>query len=145
MISKADGDNTPLGQRSLCVLPMVYRIWLPLGWPMSKTGSMPGFLIQHIWCWTTGAPLLMPGFPLPSIFRRFPATLDMETSMSSPRMLSNLLIRWIAAFLAARWAAFGYLPGFVGVYFSFHRDVRLHFKLAAGLGVVWTRDGGILQ
>ena len=27
MISKADGDNTPLGQRSLCVLPLVYRIW----------------------------------------------------------------------------------------------------------------------
>ena len=31
------------------------------------------------------------------------------------------------------------------VYFSFHRDVRLRFKLAAGLGVAWKRDGGILQ
>ena len=29
------------------------------------------------------------------------------------------------------------------VYFSFHRDVRLRFKLAAGLGVAWKRDGGI--
>ena len=31
------------------------------------------------------------------------------------------------------------------VYFSFHRDVRLRFKLATGLGVVWKRDGGIPQ
>ena len=31
------------------------------------------------------------------------------------------------------------------VYFSFHRDVRLRFKLATGLGVAWKRDGGIPQ
>ena len=29
------------------------------------------------------------------------------------------------------------------VYFSFHAKVRLRFKLAAGLGKAWTRDGGI--
>ena len=29
------------------------------------------------------------------------------------------------------------------VYSSFHRDVRLRFKLAAGLGAAWTRDGSI--
>ena len=34
---------------------------------------------------------------------------------------------------------------FLKVYFSFHRDVRLRFKLAAGFGVAWTRDGGIPQ
>ena len=27
MIPKSDGDVTPLGQRPLCVLPVVYRIW----------------------------------------------------------------------------------------------------------------------
>ena len=27
MIPKVDGDATPLGQRPLCVLPVVYRIW----------------------------------------------------------------------------------------------------------------------
>ena len=26
-IPKADGDSTPLGQRSVCVLPVVYRLW----------------------------------------------------------------------------------------------------------------------
>ena len=33
-------------------------------------------------------------------------------------------------------------PGFVGFISPFHRDVRLRFKLAAGLGVAWKRDGG---
>ena len=27
MIPKTDGDSTPLGQRPLCVLPIVYRVW----------------------------------------------------------------------------------------------------------------------
>ena len=31
------------------------------------------------------------------------------------------------------------------VYFSVHREVRLRFKLAAGLGVAWTRDVCIPQ
>ena len=31
------------------------------------------------------------------------------------------------------------------VYFSFHGQVRLRFKLAAGLGERWCRDGGIPQ
>ena len=30
-------------------------------------------------------------------------------------------------------------------YFEFHADVRLRFKLSSGLGVPWTRDGGIPQ
>ena len=31
------------------------------------------------------------------------------------------------------------------VYFAFHMEVGLRFKLATGLGVVWTRDEGIPQ
>ena len=31
------------------------------------------------------------------------------------------------------------------VYFSFHSQVRLRFKLAAGLGAPWCRDGGMPQ
>ena len=38
------------------------------------------------------------------------------------------------------------LPGlFRRVYFSFHSQVRLRFKLATGLGEPWCRDGGIPQ
>ena len=39
----------------------------------------------------------------------------------------------------------GLLDWFRKVYFSFHSQVRLRFKLAAGLGKPWCRDGGILQ
>ena len=36
------------------------------------------------------------------------------------------------------------LPGwFRHAYFEYHAHVRLRFKLAAGLGEPWTRDGGI--
>ena len=31
------------------------------------------------------------------------------------------------------------------VYFSYHGQVQLRFKLAAGVGEPWCRDGGILQ
>ena len=38
------------------------------------------------------------------------------------------------------------LPGwFRHAYFEYHSNVRLRFKLASGLGVPWTRDGGIPQ
>ena len=38
------------------------------------------------------------------------------------------------------------LPGwFRHAYFEYHSHVRLRFKLAAGLGQLWTRDGGIPQ
>ena len=33
----------------------------------------------------------------------------------------------------------------VGFYFVFHANVRLRFKLAAGIGEAWTRDGGLPQ
>ena len=38
------------------------------------------------------------------------------------------------------------LPGwFRHAYFEYHAHVRLRFKLASGLGELWTRDGGIPQ
>ena len=38
------------------------------------------------------------------------------------------------------------LPGwFRHAYFEFHSHVRLRFKLAAGLGKPWTRDGVFLR
>ena len=38
------------------------------------------------------------------------------------------------------------LPGwFRHAYFEYHAHVRMRFKLAAGLGDPWTRDGGIPQ
>ena len=43
------------------------------------------------------------------------------------------------------WVAWGYLTGFARYIFLFHSQVRLRFKLAAGLGEPWCRDGGIPQ
>ena len=43
------------------------------------------------------------------------------------------------------WVAWGYLDWFRKVYFSFHGQVRLRFKLASGQGEPWCRDGGIPQ
>ena len=39
----------------------------------------------------------------------------------------------------------GFPDWFRRAYFSFHSQVRLRFKLAAGLGEPWCRDGGIPQ
>ena len=43
MISKADGDATPLGQRPLSVLSVVYRICASALWYSWKVGSGHGF------------------------------------------------------------------------------------------------------
>ena len=43
-------------------------------------------------------------------------------------------------------SSLGRLPAwFRDAYFEFHANVRLHFKLTAGLAEPWTRDGGIPQ
>ena len=42
-------------------------------------------------------------------------------------------------------SSLGLLAWFRHAYFEYHSHVRLRFKLAAGLGEPWTRDGGIPQ
>ena len=42
-------------------------------------------------------------------------------------------------------SSLGLLAWFQHAYFEYHVPVRLRFKLAAGLGEPWTRDGGISQ
>ena len=64
LIPKSDGDATPLGQRPLCVLPVVNRIWASArmmqlepwfrSWVPESVFSAGG----------GGAVLLMPGIPL---------------------------------------------------------------------------------
>ena len=44
MIPKADGDSTPLDQRPLSVLPVVYRLWLPFGLDICGSGLRDGCL-----------------------------------------------------------------------------------------------------
>ena len=42
-------------------------------------------------------------------------------------------------------SSLGLLGWFRNAHFEYHLHVRLRFKLAAGLGEPWTRDGGIPQ
>ena len=48
MIPKADGDATPLGQRPLSLLPIVYRVWVLLGWVSLMDGFGLGYLILSL-------------------------------------------------------------------------------------------------
>ena len=68
MIPKVDGDVTPLVQRPLGVLPVVYRI-LP-GWVSWRVGFGLGFLIPSL-VLVVVAALLRLGIPLRLILRRF--------------------------------------------------------------------------
>ena len=52
---------------------------------------------------------------------------------------------WSGPFWIALWVDWVCLTGFRRAYFSFHSQVRLRFKLAAGLGEPWCRDGAIPQ
>ena len=45
MIPKSDGDATPLGQRPLTVLPVVYRIWASTRMGQLDDWFRSGFLI----------------------------------------------------------------------------------------------------
>ena len=69
MILKSDGDATPLGQRPLCVLPVVYRIWVQLGFVTWIVGFGLGILFQFF-VLVVVVGLLMLGIPLLWTLRR---------------------------------------------------------------------------
>ena len=70
MIYKADGDSTPLCQRPLCVLPVVYRIWASL-----RLGHLREWVLEclprSVFTLGNGLYSVVPGFPLHWKLRRF--------------------------------------------------------------------------
>ena len=87
----------------------------------------------------------MPGIPLPLTLKRFLSqthTSDFHIFVAHVVKSFDTVDRDILDCALGR---LGLPAWFRKVYFSFHRDVRLRFKLAAGFGVAWTRDGGIPQ
>ena len=74
----------------------------------------------------------------------FPMLLDIEevlsvvggiSCMSRLLMSSCPLTRWTGPFLTAPWGGLVFLAGSGrAIYFAYHRQVRLRFKFAAGLG-----------
>ena len=144
MIPKADGDSTPLGQGPLSVLPVVYRLWASLR-------------LGHLREWVEGwlpKSVYSLGNGLSSVEAWFSTALDIEDVLSGSGgdQLHVMVADVIKSFdtvdrsiLDCTLGRLGLPDWFRKVYFSFHSQVRLRFKLAAGLGEPWCRDGGIPQ
>ena len=144
MIPKADGDSTPLGQRPLSVLPVVYRLWASLR-------------LGHLREWVEGwlpKSVFSLGNGLSSVEAWFSTALDIEEVLSGTGgdQLHVMVADVIKSFDTVDRSILDCVLGRLGlpdwfrkVYFSFHGQVRLRLKLAAGLGEPWCRDGGIPQ
>ena len=146
MIPKADGDSTPLGQRPLSVLPVVYRLWASL---------RLGHLREWVEEWLPKSVYSL-GNGLSSVEAWFSTALDIEDVLSGTGGGGDLLHVMVAdvsksfvtfdrSILDCTLGRLGLPDWFRKVYFSFHSLVRLRFKLAAGLGEPWCRVGGIPQ
>ena len=142
MIPKTDGDATPLGQRRLSVLPVVYRIWAStrmgqLGdwfqsWVPDSIFSAGGGSME---AWYTSAL---------DIQEVLSGTTDSDTHLFVADVVKSfdtvdrgILDRVLSSLRLPGW--------FRHAYFEHHAHVRLRFKLASGLGEPWTRHGGIPQ
>ena len=144
MIPKADGDSTNLGQRPLSVFPVVYRLWASLRLGHLRE-SVEGWLPKSVFSLGNG---------LSSVESWFSTALDIEEVLSRTGgdQLHVMVAYGIKSFhtvdrsiLDCALGRLGLPDWFRRAYFSFHRDVRLRFKLASGLGESWCRDGGIPQ
>ena len=144
MIPKTDGNATPLGQRPLTVLPVVY--WVCASARMSQ-------LDAWFKSWVPDS-VFSAGGGRGSVEARCTSALDIE------EVLSGAADSHVQLFVADVVKSFDTvdrgildrvlsslgLPGwFRHAYFEYHAHVRLRFKLASGLGRSWTRDGGIPQ
>ena len=144
MIPEADGESTPLGQRPLSVLPVVYRLWASLR-------------LGHLREWVEGwlpKSVFSLGNGLSSVEAWFSTALDIEEVVSGTGgdqlhvMVADMIKSFDTVDRSISDCALGRLglpDWFRRAYFSFHSQVRLRFKLAAGLGEPWCGDGGIPQ
>ena len=144
MIPKAEGDSTPLGQRPLCVLPVVYRLWASVR-------------LAHLRDWfSSWVPdsVFSAGKGVSSVDAWYSTAVDIEEVLSQTRhsdfhiFVADVVKSFDTVdrdILDCTLGRLGLPAWFRKVYFSYHRDERLRFKLAAGLGVAWKRDGGIPQ
>ena len=144
MIPKSGGDATPLGQRPLCVLLVVFTIWAS-----ARMMQLEPWLKS--WVPSSG---FSAGGGRSSVDAWFTTALDIEECLaggvhsdvhlfvadvvkSFDTVDGGILDRVFSSLSLPAW--------FRHVYFQYHARVRLRFKLAAGLGGPWTRDGGIPQ
>ena len=144
MIPKTDGNATPLGQRPLSVLPVVYRVWAS-----ARMSQLDAWFKS----WVPDS-VFSAGGGRGSVEAWYTSALDIEEVLSGAADSHvHLLVADVVksfdtvdrVFLDCVLSRLG-LPGwFRHAYFEYHAHVRLRFKLASGLGRPWTRDGGIPQ
>ena len=133
MIPKTDGDATPLGQRPLSVLPVVYRIWAS-----ARMGQLDGWFKS----WVPDS-VFSAGSGRGSVEAWYTSAIDIE------EVLSGAADSHVHLFVADVVKSFDTvdrgildrvlsnlgLPGwFRHAYFEYHAHVRLRLKLASGLG-----------
>ena len=133
MIPKTDGDATPLGQRPLSVLPVVYRIWASTrmvqleswfkSWvPDSVFSAWGGRGSAEAWYASALEIEEVLSGAVDSHVHLFVADVIKSFDTVDRGVLDSVL------------SSLG-LPGwFRHAYFEYHAHVRLRFKLAAGLG-----------
>ena len=142
MIPKTDA--TPLDQRPLRVLPIVYRIW---------ASARKGQLDAWFKSWVLDS-VFSAGGGRGSVEAWYTSSLDIQEVL--PGAADSHVHLFVADVLQSfdtvdrgildRVLCSLGLPGwFRHAYFEYHAHVRLRFKLASGLGEPWTRDGGIPQ
>ena len=144
MIPKSDVDCTPLGQRPLCVLPVVCRVWASVR-------------LRHLDSWLRSwLPLSVfsAGGGRGSVDAWYSTALDIEEVLSglSESHVHVFVADVVKSFDTVDRGILDFVLGQLGlpvwfrrVYFGYHANVRLRFKLASGLGSSWVRDGGIPQ
>ena len=144
MIPKTDGDSTPLDQRPLSVLFIVYHIWAS-----ARMGQLYGWFRS----WVADS-VFSAGGGGGSVEAWFTSALDVEEVLTGATDSDiNLFVDdVIKSFDTVDRRIFDRVLSSLGLsglfrhaYFEYHAHVRLRFKLATGHGEPWNRDEGIPQ
>ena len=142
MIPKTDGDATPLGQRPLSVLPVVYRVWAS-----ARMIQLEGWFRS----WVPDS-VFSAGGGRGSVEAWYTTALDIEEVLSGAAdshvhlFIADVIKSFDTVDRRIRdsvLSSLGLPAWFRHTYFEYHAHVRQRFKLAAGRGEPWTRDGGI--
>ena len=144
MIPKTGGDATPLPQRPLSALPIVYRIW---------ASARMGQLDEWFRSWVPDS-VFSAGGGRGSVEAWYATAFDIEEVVTGAAdshihlFVADVIMSFDTvdrSILDRVLCGLG-LPGwFRQAYFEYHAHVRLQLKLASGLGEPWTRDGCIPQ
>ena len=143
MIPEVGGDATPSGSPP-SASPIVYRIW-----------AAARMVQVEDWfkSWVPDS-VFSAGGGRSSVEAWYTTAVDIEMALAGAfsshvhvfvAVVVNFLDTVDRGILDRVLSSLGLLAWFRHAFFEFHAHVRLRFKLAAGLGEPWTRDGGTPQ